>query len=62
MTSAGFLSDPKPDIMRWKYKKLLLNLGNAIEAICGPRAAAVSSTSARNVKASPASTRPASRM
>jgi 2-dehydropantoate 2-reductase len=36
LTSAGFLSDPKPDIMRWKYKKLLLNLGNAIEAICGP--------------------------
>ena len=36
LTSAGFLSEPKPDIMRWKYKKLLLNLGNAIEAICGP--------------------------
>jgi 2-dehydropantoate 2-reductase len=36
LTGAGFLSDPKPDIMRWKYKKLLLNLGNAIEAICGP--------------------------
>ena len=36
LTTAGFLSDPKPDIMRWKYKKLLLNLGNAIEAICGP--------------------------
>ncbi|HEY5165955.1 MAG TPA: 2-dehydropantoate 2-reductase N-terminal domain-containing protein, partial [Acidimicrobiia bacterium] len=36
LTSAGFLSDPKADIMRWKYKKLLLNLGNAIEAICGP--------------------------
>jgi 2-dehydropantoate 2-reductase len=36
LTSAGFLSDPKPDIMCWKYKKLLLNLGNAIEAICGP--------------------------
>jgi 2-dehydropantoate 2-reductase len=36
LTTAGFLSEPKPDIMRWKYKKLLLNLGNAIEAICGP--------------------------
>ena len=36
LATAGFLSEPKPDIMRWKYKKLLLNLGNAIEAICGP--------------------------
>lgn len=36
LTTAAFLSDAKPDIMRWKYKKLLLNLGNAIEAICGP--------------------------
>jgi 2-dehydropantoate 2-reductase len=36
LTAAGFLSEPKADIMRWKYKKLLLNLGNAIEAICGP--------------------------
>jgi 2-dehydropantoate 2-reductase len=36
LTTASFLSDSKPDIMRWKYKKLLLNLGNAIEAICGP--------------------------
>ncbi|GIH29666.1 2-dehydropantoate 2-reductase [Acrocarpospora phusangensis] len=25
-----------PDIMRWKYAKLLGNLGNAIEALCGP--------------------------
>ena len=36
LTRARFVSDAKPDIMRWKYKKLLLNLGNAIEAICGP--------------------------
>jgi 2-dehydropantoate 2-reductase len=33
---AGFLSEPRPDIGRWKYAKLLLNLGNALEAICGP--------------------------
>jgi 2-dehydropantoate 2-reductase len=26
----------RPDIMRWKYAKLLRNLGNAIDAICGP--------------------------
>jgi 2-dehydropantoate 2-reductase len=26
------------DIMRWKYGKLLMNLGNAAEALCGPSA------------------------
>jgi len=26
----------RPDIMRWKYTKLLRNLGNAVDAICGP--------------------------
>jgi len=26
-------------VMRWKYRKLLGNLGNAIEALCGPAAA-----------------------
>jgi 2-dehydropantoate 2-reductase len=25
--------------MRWKYRKLILNLGNAVEAVCGPEAA-----------------------
>jgi 2-dehydropantoate 2-reductase len=38
--SAGFLSEPRPDIMRWKYRKLLLNLGNAVEAVCGRDAGA----------------------
>jgi 2-dehydropantoate 2-reductase len=37
-TSAGFESVPRPDIARWKYTKLLVNLGNAIEAVCGPQA------------------------
>jgi len=36
--AAGFAAEPRPDIMRWKYAKLLLNLGNAIEAIAGPAA------------------------
>jgi 2-dehydropantoate 2-reductase len=36
--SASFEAETRPDIMRWKYGKLLLNLGNAIEAICGPGA------------------------
>jgi 2-dehydropantoate 2-reductase len=36
--SASFGAQARMDIMRWKYGKLLLNLGNAIEAICGPAA------------------------
>jgi 2-dehydropantoate 2-reductase len=32
---AGFRSEPRPDIMRWKYTKLLMNLGNAVDAVCG---------------------------
>ncbi|MCU1426539.1 MAG: 2-dehydropantoate 2-reductase [Actinomycetia bacterium] len=30
-----FESEPRPDIMRWKYTKLLMNLGNVVEAVCG---------------------------
>ncbi|WP_232667150.1 ketopantoate reductase family protein [Pseudonocardia sp. TRM90224] len=36
LTAAGFSSEPTPSIMPWKYRKLLLNLGNAAEAACGP--------------------------
>jgi 2-dehydropantoate 2-reductase len=31
-----FESIVRPDIMRWKYTKLLMNLGNAVEAVCAP--------------------------
>ena len=31
-----FQSVARDDIMRWKYRKLLMNLGNAVEALCGP--------------------------
>jgi 2-dehydropantoate 2-reductase len=34
--SSTFESVARPDIMRWKYAKLLNNLGNAIDALCGP--------------------------
>jgi 2-dehydropantoate 2-reductase len=27
---------PRDDIMRWKYRKLIMNLANAAEALCGP--------------------------
>jgi 2-dehydropantoate 2-reductase len=31
----SFQSVARPDIMRWKYRKLLMNLSNAAEALCG---------------------------
>jgi 2-dehydropantoate 2-reductase len=34
LQDAGFAAVPRPDIMRWKYTKLLLNLGNAVDALC----------------------------
>ncbi|GAA1014275.1 2-dehydropantoate 2-reductase [Acrocarpospora pleiomorpha] len=36
LSKSVFSSWPDPDVMRWKYAKLLGNLGNAIEALCGP--------------------------
>jgi 2-dehydropantoate 2-reductase len=40
LRDAGFRSEPRTDIMRWKYTKLLMNLGNAVEAVCGRTAGA----------------------
>jgi 2-dehydropantoate 2-reductase len=34
--SSTFESVARDDIMRWKYGKLLNNLGNAVDALCGP--------------------------
>jgi 2-dehydropantoate 2-reductase len=36
LRASTFESDPVPDIMRWKHTKLLMNLGNAIQAVCAP--------------------------
>ncbi|GAA0385160.1 2-dehydropantoate 2-reductase [Acrocarpospora corrugata] len=36
LSKSFFTSWADPDIMRWKYAKLLGNLGNAVEALCGP--------------------------
>ena len=33
---AGFESVPRPDIMAWKHRKLIMNLGNAVQACCTP--------------------------
>ena len=38
LSASTFSSEPRADIMRWKYTKLLMNLGNSIEALCGPAA------------------------
>jgi 2-dehydropantoate 2-reductase len=35
LAGSRFLAPVVPDIMRWKYGKLLANLANAIEAVCG---------------------------
>jgi 2-dehydropantoate 2-reductase len=36
LRAAGFESRADPTIMRWKYRKLLVNLGNAVEAGIAP--------------------------
>ncbi len=35
LSAATFESLARPDAMRWKYTKLLMNLANAVEAACG---------------------------
>ena len=34
---ATFAAEARPDVMRWKYAKLLDNLSNALDAVCGAR-------------------------
>ena len=36
LRSAGFESEPRADIMAWKHRKLLMNLGNGVDASCRP--------------------------
>src|SRR5690606_8009758 len=38
LAASTFVSEPRPDIMRWKHRKLIMNLANAVEALCGPEA------------------------
>ncbi len=33
--SAGFASEPRADVMAWKHRKLMNNLGYAVQACCG---------------------------
>lgn len=36
LKESGFDAPTPPDVMRWKYGKLLTNLGNSLQATCGP--------------------------
>jgi 2-dehydropantoate 2-reductase len=36
LADSRFLAPVSPEVMRWKYRKLLGNLGNAVEALCVP--------------------------
>ncbi|WP_448061342.1 ketopantoate reductase family protein [Cellulomonas hominis] len=38
LEAAGFRAPVVPDVMPWKYAKLLSNLANAVEALCGSTA------------------------
>ncbi len=40
LSAARFSSEPRAEIMRFKHAKLIANLGNAVQAVCGPDAAA----------------------
>lgn len=36
LRAAGFVSEPRADIMAWKHRKLIMNLGNGIQACYQP--------------------------
>jgi 2-dehydropantoate 2-reductase len=36
INASAMESIPRTDVMRWKYRKLIMNLANAIDAACGP--------------------------
>jgi 2-dehydropantoate 2-reductase len=36
LRSAGFVAEPRPDIMAWKHRKLIMNIGNGVQACYRP--------------------------
>ena len=54
LAKSRFLAPVSTDVMRWKYAKLLDNLGNAIEALCGRGAAGFGAGRAPGVQATAA--------
>src|SRR5262249_27834568 len=51
LAASGFLAPVTADVMRWKYGKLLANLGNAIEALAGHRAPGEAADLSRRARA-----------
>ena len=35
LSASTFVAEARPDIMRWKHTKLLMNLANSVQALCG---------------------------
>lgn len=50
LSGSRFLAPLSPEVMRWKYRKLLGNLGNAIEALCMPPGRALDSAAEAAVR------------
>jgi 2-dehydropantoate 2-reductase len=53
VSGSGMVSEPRADIMRWKYRKLVMNLGNSIQALFGanPDAAPIGSAARGEARA-----------
>ncbi|MFD8867657.1 ketopantoate reductase family protein [Streptomyces sp. NPDC059590] len=51
LEKSHFLAPVVPDVMRWKYAKLLSNIANAVEAVCGPDAGADAAALVERAKA-----------
>jgi 2-dehydropantoate 2-reductase len=53
VSASRMVSVPRPDIMAWKHRKLVMNLGNAVQALFGDseEAAAIGSAARREARA-----------
>jgi 2-dehydropantoate 2-reductase len=51
LTEAGFIARPDDRAMRWKYAKLLQNLGNSIQALCPDNSAHIMAEARREALA-----------
>src|SRR5690554_266173 len=51
ISESAMVSEARPDIMRWKYRKLVMNLGNAVQALFGLDSDAAPITSAARAEA-----------
>ena len=53
LRDSSFSSNAIPDIMRWKYCKLLMNLGNSAQALFGLDGGSGDRSASRDARASP---------